>query len=148
MTAVKILSQYVKNLNFDIPEAPQVFLKQHAKPDINISIDIDARKIAESLYEITLKISAKSVAGEEKLFNCDLSYCGIFSIGKIDGEMLEQVLLVYCPNIIFPFLRRILANIVADAGFAPLMLDPVDFADLYARKKAVAAASPASSSKN
>lgn len=152
MTGIKIISQYIKDLSFESPSVPKAFLDKDGKnnkPDINISIDIDAKKTTKDMYEVTLKVSAKSqVNKKEELFKCDLSYAGIFSIGKIENDMLEQVLLIYCPNLIFPFLRRILANIVADAGFSPLMLDPIDFAALYARKKAVAESKPESDMKN
>ena len=153
MSNVKIISQYIKDLSFKIENAPEIFLKATSKPDINLSIDIDAKKISEeketSNYEITLKIAATATKkDEEKFFDCNLEYAGIFSVAKIEGEMLEQVLLIYCPNLLFPFLRRIITNVSTDAGLAPLMLDPIDFALLYNKRKEAANSTPVNDTKN
>lgn len=148
MSNIKIISQYIKELSFTLPSAPQIFLNPQDKPNINLSIDIDARKIAEENFEVSLKISADASLKNDKLFTCNLVYAGIFSLQKIEGEMLEQVLLIYCPNLLFPFLRRIITNTTSDAGLSPLMLDPIDFADLYARRKAASEAVPISDTKN
>ena len=69
-------------------------------------------------------------------------------IGEIEGDVLEQILLIYCPNMLFPFLRRIVTTTTADAGFSPLMLDPIDFATLYAKRKATQNSEPVSDVKN
>ena len=148
MSNIKIISQYIRNLSINIPEAPQVFLRVNDKPNINVAIDIDAKKISEENFEIILKISANATSKQDQLFNLELIYAGIFSLQKMEGEMLEQVLLIYCPNLLFPFMRRIISNATADAGFAPLMLDPIDFAALYNRRKAAQNATPISDLKN
>lgn len=153
MSNVKIISQYIKDLSFKIENTPEIFLKPTAKPDIKLSIDIDAKKISDekdsSNYEIILKISATATKNNaEKFFDCNLEYGGIFNIAKIEGEMLEQVLLIYCPNLLFPFIRRIITNISTDAGLAPLMLDPIDFALLYNKRKKAANSTPISDTKN
>lgn len=153
MSNVKILSQYIKDISFKIENTPEIFLKPTNKPNINLSIDIDAKKISEekenSNYEITLKITAKALKSDkEQFFNCNLEYAGIFNIAKIEGEMLEQVLLIYCPNLLFPFVRRIITNISTDAGLAPLMLDPIDFALLYNKRKKADTATPINNTKN
>ena len=148
MSNIKIISQHIKDLSFEVPNAPEVFLNPQDKPDILLSINIDAKKLAEETYEVFLKITANATASEKKLFICELSYAGIFALPKIEGEMLEQILLIYCPNLLFPFLRRIIANTTSDAGFAPLMLDVIDFADLYAKRKAAVEADPVNSTKN
>jgi len=148
MSSIKIISQYIKDLSFNVPEAPQVFLSPKDKPDIQLSINIDAAKISTDTYEIILKISADSTVDDQKLFLCELSYAGIFSLKNLEGDMLEQVLLIYCPNLLFPYLRRVISNVTTDAGFAPLMLDPIDFADLYARRKAASQTTPVNDTKN
>ncbi len=147
MANIKIISQYIKDLSFEVPQGAESFLKPSDRPDIKLSIDIDAKKIGDELFEVALKISANATVQEQQLFICEITYSGVFSF-KVEGEMLEQVLLIYCPNLLFPFLRRIVANVTADGGFAPLMLDPIDFAELYARRKAVAASAPISETKN
>ena len=148
MANIKILGQYIKNLSFDIPNAPQVFLNNKEKPNIAISVDIDAKKIANDAYEVTLKIKADASAKEQKVFNCDISYCGIFALSNIENENLEQILLVYCPNLVFPYLRRVISSTVSDGGFPPLMLEPIDFNAIYQKRKKVTEAAPISETKN
>lgn len=148
MSNIKVASQYIKDLQFDLPSAPDIFLNPQDKPDIALSVDIDAKKLNETLYEISLKIGAKATVKKEQFFNCNITYAGIFAIEKIEKEMIEQVLLIYCPNLLFPYLRRIVTNITTDAGLAPLMLDPIDFAHLYNKRNTIANSEPISDSKN
>lgn len=136
MSNIKILGQYIKDLSFEVPSAPQIFLEENQKPDINLSVDIDAKKISEDgAYDVTLKISAHASAAEKKLFICEVSYSGIFMLSEISDADVEQVLLIYCPNILFPFVRRIVTHIVIDGGFPPLMIEPINFAELYQKRQ-------------
>ncbi len=148
MSNIKVVSQYIKDFSFNLPSAPQIFLNPQHKPDIALSIDIDAKKIGEENFEVSLKIAADATIEDDKLFNCKITYSGLFVLQNIEGDILEQILLIYCPNLLFPFLRRILTNVTTDAGLSPLMLDPIDFADLYARRKAAAEATPINDTKN
>ncbi len=155
---INIIGQYLKDLSIEVPNSPQIFLENsYQKPNIAISIDIDAKKIAENsnpenktenfeIFEISLKISANAnkVADENEqkkqeniLFILEAIYSGIFKISQIENQMIEQILLIYCPNLLFPFLRKIVASSVSDAGFPELMLDPIDFSDLYQKRLAV-----------
>jgi preprotein translocase subunit SecB len=141
MSNIRINSQYVKDLSFEVPNAPAIFLNPALKPDIALSIDIDATRLSVNAFEVILKIKADArsnmVDAEEKvIFICELSYAGVFTIDeKIkDQQEIEQLLLIYCPNILFPFSRKIIAGCTIDGGFPPLMLEPIDFADLYAKR--------------
>jgi preprotein translocase subunit SecB len=144
MSNITINSQYIKDLSFEVPSAPQVFLRQLQKPNIGINIDIDAKKIGQNnVFEVVLKIKADAVskASEEqeiKVFICEVAYAGIFTIDeKIqDQTEIEQMLLIYCPNMLFPFIRKIVSNSVMDGGFAPLMLEPINFSELYQKRSA------------
>lgn len=135
MPNIKVLSQYIKDLSFEVPNSPNVFLKEQAKPEIAVTIDIDAQKINDTLYEVTLKIIADAQADDEKVFICEVAYSGIFSVENIGDNDIEQILVVYCPNLLFPFARRIIANNTIDSGFPPLMINPIDFGDLFQRRK-------------
>jgi preprotein translocase subunit SecB len=149
MSNIKIVTQYIKNLSIEVPGAPEVFLNPQDKPNIDVAIDIDAKKLGDENYEISLTISAKATADGQDLFNCEVTYAGIFSLGEgLEGDTLEQILLIYCPNMLFPFLRRIITSTTADAGFSPLMLDPIDFATLYTRRKAAQNSEPVNDTKN
>ena len=148
MSNVKVISQYVKDLSFECPNAPQVFLNPSQKPNINLSIDLNATKIGDDLFEIILKITADASADKKRTFLCEITYGGAFQVKNVENEMLEQILLIYCPNLIFPFIRRIIANLTTDSGFPSLMLDPIDFTDLYNRRKLASEATPINDTRN
>lgn len=139
MSNIQINAQYIKDLSFEIPNSPSIFLEAIAKPDIALSIDIDAKKIADHSFEVILKTTAKATKGEKTVFICELSYAGIFTIdARIKDEAeIEAVLLIYCPNLLFPFARKIMSDCTIDGGFPPLMLEPIDFAGLYHKRKEV-----------
>jgi preprotein translocase subunit SecB len=132
--SIKAAKQYIKKLSIEVPNSPDIFIKTNNKPDIEIAIDIDAKKISDLAYEVTLKI--KAIADQSKLFNANIEYAGIFAF-KEDSAIgdLEEILLVQCPNLLFPFARSIMSNLTSDAGFSPLMLDPIDFLKLYNKRK-------------
>lgn len=129
-----VTAQYVKDLSFENPRAPQSLMAREGKPSIDINIEINGRKAREDLQEVTLHITAKASAEGETLFLVDLSYAGLFTILNIPEERLEQLLMVDCPFILFPFARRVIADATRDGGFPPLMLEPVDFFAMYRRK--------------
>jgi len=148
MSNIKVISQYIKDLSFETPTSPELFLSPQEKPDIALSIDIDAKKISAEIYEITLKITANAEAQTKKIFVCEVSYSGLFALQNIENDMIEQILLIYCPNLLFPFIRRIISNLTIDGGFPPLMIDPIDFSDLYSKRKAVVDSKPINNTKN
>ena len=133
--SIKIIKQYLKELSIISPNSPEVFTKsQNNKPDIQISIDIDAKKLSDLAYEVTLKIKAEADSG--KLFKIFSNYAGIFTFDENDAkEDLGKTLLIDCPNLLFPFLRNIISSITTDSGFSALMLDPIDFQALYEKRK-------------
>jgi len=138
MSNVKINSQYIKDLSFEVPNAPEVFLSPATKPDIALSIDINAIKLADNIFEVILKIKAEAKGGDTVIFINELSYGGVFTIDEQiqDQQEIEQILLIYCPNILFPFARKIIANCTIDGNFPPLMLEPINFSDLYQKRNA------------
>lgn len=148
MSNIKVISQYIKDLSFETPHSPDIFLTNQGKPDIELSIDIDAKKISDEIYEVILKISANATTKDKKIFLCEVSYAGLFALQNIEAEMIEQILLIYCPNLLFPFIRRLIANLTSDSGFPPLMIDPIDFTDLYSKRRKLADSEPISDTKN
>ena len=136
MSNIKINSQYIKDLSFEVPNSPEIFLSPNLKPDIAISIDIDANKLSVNTFEVTLKIKAEAKGNDKVIFICEVSYAGIFTLDeKIeDKKEIEQILLIFCPNILFPFVRRIVSGCTTDGGFPPLMLEPIDFAEIYQKR--------------
>ncbi len=134
MKNIKIAKQYLKELTVKNPNSPEIFTKAQDKPNIEISINIDAKKLSELAYEVILEL--KAVANNGELFEVKVNYGAICSvISGYEIENLEEALLVECPTLLFPFARKTIADAVAEAGFSPLMLDPVDFELIYQKRK-------------
>lgn len=129
-----INGQYVKDLSFEAPNTPQIFSAlQSAPPQIQVDIDVQAENKQNNLFEVVLKIRAEARAKEQLVYLLEIEYGGVFT-ANVPPEHLGAVLLIECPMILFPFLRRIIADMTSDGGFAPLMLSPIDFADLYRQR--------------
>jgi len=133
---LNVLAQYVKDLSFENPNAPQSLASAGQSPTIQININVNARTLSETDYEVELKLDAKAAKDEKVVFNVELSYAGIFRVQNVPKESLQAVMLIECPRILFPFARQILATASRDGGFPPLMVDPVDFAALYRQRVA------------
>ncbi|MBI1237043.1 MAG: protein-export chaperone SecB [Alphaproteobacteria bacterium] len=126
-----VKGQYIKDLSFENPHAPQSLMAAGVKPAIEVNVDLKAQKLQDNVYEMTLHLAARANAEGNTLFLAELAYAGIFQIANIPAERLEQVILVDCPFVLFPFARRVIADVTRDGGFPPLMLDPIDFQALY-----------------
>ena len=128
--AAGLLSQYIKDLSFENPNAPAVFQNQNA-PQIDVQFNIASAQVGEDVFEVVLKIEVRAEAEEQVAFIVDLSYAGLFGLRNIPAEHLQPFLLGEAPRLIFPFARRVLADAVRDGGFPPLLLEPIDFAGMY-----------------
>jgi preprotein translocase subunit SecB len=128
-----INAQYIKDLSFENPRAPFSLLEKEV-PQIDINLDVRIEQLQEELFEVVINLSARSLIKEETVFLLELSYGGLFTISGYE-EVKEEIVLVECPKVLFPFVRRIVADITRDGGFPPLMLSPVDFKGLYLNKK-------------
>jgi preprotein translocase subunit SecB len=130
-----IRGQYIKDLSFENPHAPQSLNAATNRPNIDVNVDLKAAKMQESLYEMTLHIAARAVADGNTLFLVDLAYSGIFQVTNVPADRLEPLIMIDCPFVLFPFARRVIADVTRDGGFPPLMLDPIDFHSLYLQNK-------------
>lgn len=130
-----VKGQYIKDLSFENPNAPQSLMMTNVKPGIDVNVDLKAQKLQEGMYEMTLHIAARAIADNNTLFLVDLAYSGIFHLVNIPADRIEAVLLIDCPFVLFPFARRVIADVTRDGGFPPLMLDPIDFHSLYLQNK-------------
>jgi preprotein translocase subunit SecB len=152
--------QYVKDLSFEVPGAPQIFTQLRAQPQVNINLDVQARRVTEgqNVFEVTLMIraeaheAAQSGNGQAQpngatVFVAELTYAGVFTLTGLPDNAIEPMLLVECPRILFPFARNMLADVTRDGGFAPVLLQPIDFVALWQarRAQAQAGAQPAAS---
>jgi len=132
---IAINGQYIKDLSFENPKAPQIFIEKDVTPKIDVSIDINATKLQKEVFEVELSINAKAKSGEDTIFIAELIYAGIFTIKDIKETLIEEVLFIQCPTLIFPFARRIVSDTTRDAGFPPLMLNPINFEVMYKNRK-------------
>lgn len=130
-----IKGQYVKDLSFENPHSPHTLVKPEDKPNIEVGVALKAQRLNEEHFELTLNITANAKGQENTLFLVELDYSAIVQLVNIPEEKIEQVLFIDCAAIIFPFARRILADITRDGGFQPMMLEPIDFVALYAYNK-------------
>ncbi len=137
---LKILGQYLKDLSFENPHAPQSLGTQQGQPEINISVNVNAKNLAPTDYEVELHLDAKALHEGKTVFAAELLYAGIFRLENLPDEALHPIVLVECPRMIFPFARQILADATRNGGFPPLMLDPIDFASMYQKRQAEAQA--------
>ena len=133
--AAGLISQYVKDLSVENPHAPESFQWQDA-PQVDIQFNIGARPINEEVQEVEMKIVVTAKAEAGTAYIVDLTYCGLIGMRNIDDAQKHAFTYAEAPRIIFPFARRVLADAVRDAGFAPLMLEPIDFNGLYVQQLA------------
>ena len=128
--AAGLISQYVKDLSFENPNAPAVYQEQQP-PEINVQFDIAAAQVADEVHEVTLKIEVRATTGGKTAFIAELSYAGLFGLRNVPAEHVQPFLLGEGPRLLFPFARRVVADAIRDGGFPPLLLDPIDFGALY-----------------
>ena len=133
--AAGIISQYVKDLSVEVPNAPECFQWQEA-PQIDIQFNISSRPIDGEVHEVELKMVATAKTNAGTAYAVDLSYCALIGMRNIDDANAHAFTFAEAPRIIFPFARRIVADATRDAGFVPLMLEPIDFNGLYMQQLA------------
>ena len=135
---LNVLAQYVKDASFENPNAPDS-LRVNAQPEIELHVDMQARSKGEKVFEVDLHVRATATRESDTLFLVEVVYAGLFLIDGVGEADLEPVLLVECPRLLFPFARRIIADLSRDGGFPPLMLEPIDFLGLYLSQRTEAA---------
>ncbi len=127
---IRILAQFTRDLSWESPRAPDS-LRAAAQPELEIGVELNARGRADGYFEVDLKLLVTSKIEADVIFNIELLYGGLFQITGVPEEHLEAVLLIECPRFLFPYARRIIADLTADGGFPPLNLEPLDFAAVY-----------------
>ncbi len=132
-----LISQYIKDLSVENPNSPDSY-NWTQQPEIDVQVNIGSRPMSEEVHEVELKLVVAARTDEGVAFAVELAYCGLFGIRNLPEDAAHQFLFAEGPRIIFPFARRILADAVRDAGYPPLMLDPIDFHALYIQQRAAA----------
>jgi preprotein translocase subunit SecB len=130
---INVLGQYIKDLSFENPSAPRS-LRNMGKPGIEISFNVQAQPIGEEIFEVLLSLEATAKAEEETIYTLELIYGGGFRLHNLPKEAIQPVLFIECPALLFPFVRRLVADLTREGGYPPLLLDPIDFASLYRQR--------------
>ena len=128
-----VLAQYIKDLSFESPSAPQSLQGPGQNPQLKVGVNVNAGPRGEDTYEVALQLEVHARSDQGVIYNVELIYGGLFRLSGVPQNLLQPVLFVDCPTILFPFLRRVLADVIRDGGFPPLLLDPIDFGRLYAQ---------------
>ena len=124
---------YVKDLSLELPNAPQVFL-QSESPQLEIQVRNEGEKFADALYEVVVTVTVTARVGEKTLFLAEAAQAGIFSLREIPEADIAPLLGIACPNILYPYVREAISDMVTRAGFPPVLLAPVSFEALYAQR--------------
>lgn len=125
---------YVKDLSLEIPNAPRIFLEREA-PEVNIHLHTKGERIDEGMYEVLLTITVTAKVKDKTMFLVEVRQAGVFQIRNVPEAEMDPVLGIACPNILFPYLRETVSDIVTRAGFHAVILSPVNFEALYQQGK-------------
>jgi len=124
---------YVKDLSLEVPNAPAIYLERET-PEIALQLQTGGVKVGDDIYEVTLTATVTSKIGEKTVFLVEAGQSGLFRIRNIPEDNLEPLLSIACPNILFPYVREVVSESVTRAGFAPVVLQPVNFEAMYAAR--------------
>jgi preprotein translocase subunit SecB len=137
---LSVLVQYSKDLSFENPNAPRILAPQQPGPNISVQINVNARQIGPTDYEVTLLLEGGAGEGQETIFKFELNYAGVFRVENIPPEQIQPAVMIEGPRLLFPFARQIIADAVRNGGFPPLYIDPIDFHALFLQRVAAATA--------
>jgi preprotein translocase subunit SecB len=134
--SLNILAQYTKDLSFENPGAPQSLQARDKAPEININVNVNANPLSETEFDVVLTMNAEAKTGATVLFNVELTYGGVFRVANFPQEHMLPLLFIECPRMLFPFARQIVADATRNGGFPPLLIDPIDFAQMFQQRMA------------
>ena len=130
----RMQKMYLKDLSFESPNAPSIFLAQGQEPKVDFNLQLGNKKIDDDHYEITISITAKILdqkADDTVMFVVELEHAGVFLLKNIPAEHMQRVMAVDCPLMLFPFTRQIASQVSVDGGFMPFLMEPINFVALY-----------------
>ena len=143
-TALTIIRQYIKDLSFENPNAPDIFKDALEAPELRINVDLGSTNLNEVTYEVVVGLQIEATKNKRTAFIVDLQYAAMVTLGKeLDENQTNQVLMVETPRHLFPFIRATIASLTREGSFPPLLLNPIDFSQVYRqRRKREAAKAP------
>ena len=125
---------YVKDLSLEIPGAPRIFLEREA-PQVDVQLHTEGNPIDEGIYEVVLTVTITAKLKDKTMFLVEAAQAGIFHIRNVSKEEIEPIMGIACPNILFPYVREVISDVVSRAGFPPVILNPVNFEALYQHRR-------------
>ena len=128
---LRILAQYIKDVSFENPNAPDSLRADQDAPQISINIEIGRQMLDNNTVEVVLVLGAKAERDGKPVFLCELEYAGLFAFGNIAEDHIQPMLLIECPRLLFPFARQIMAELTQNGGYPPILLEPPDFAAMF-----------------
>ena len=138
--AIFLRAQYIKDLSFENPRAPASIFNLKEPPTMDVSINLAAQRLDEKVFELSIQIATRAVAEKTTVFLCDVVYAGVLEMQGIADAEMEQAIFIQGAQLLYPFARRVIADLTRDGGFPPLQLDPMDFAALYTQQRTQAPA--------
>jgi preprotein translocase subunit SecB len=132
---VRVAGQYIKDLSFENPNVRKLLDGPGEKPALRVEVNVNATKLNDKMFESAILFKAEASSRAGVIYDLELAYAGLFEIQNLPDQALEPFLLINCPSLLFPFLRRIVADLTREGGFAPLLLDPIDFAALFVQRQ-------------
>ena len=133
-----VLAQYTKDFSFENPNAPRTLGPQQNPPNISVQINVNARQLASTDFEVSLMLEGGAGQGAATLFKFELIYAGIFRVEYFPADQVQPVVMIEGPRLLFPFARQIIADAVRGGSYPPLYIDPIDFHALYLQRLAAA----------
>lgn len=125
---------YIKDMSLEIPHAPQIFIQREA-PQVGVELSNASTKLDEGIFEVVITVTVTSKVEDKTVFLIEVAQAGIFRLQNVPEENLELIIGIACPNILFPYAREAVSDIVVRAGFPPVLLNPINFEALYAQQK-------------
>ena len=122
---------YIKDVSFESPMTPNVFTEMSSAPKIGFNFESNITKLSEDTHELTLTFTVKAELNEEILYLLELKQCGVFSLTVDDEDLKKRFLNVHCAEIVYPYARENISNIIQKGGFPPLFISPIDFHTIY-----------------
>lgn len=133
--SIQVVGQYLKDLSFESPKAPHSLKSPGDNPNLQVDINVNVNKLGDDSYESGIQLKAHASNSDGTIYVIEAVYAGAFEVKNIPQDALEPILLINCPTILYPFLRRIISDATQEGGFPPLLLDPIDFANLYQQRQ-------------
>lgn len=124
---------YLKDASFEVPGAPHIFQEQ-GQPQVQLNLQQQVGNLAENVYEVVLTVTVTCKLAEKTAYLAEVQQAGVFGVAGFDATNRDAVLATYCPNVLFPYARTAVANLIQDGGFPPFLLQPINFDALYAEQ--------------